>query len=80
MRIVIAPDSYKGSLSAFEVANSIARGMLKVFPEAEVLKVPLADGGEGTVEALVTATGGKMITTEVSGPLNDRVEACWGIL
>jgi len=80
MRIVIAPDSYKGSLSAFEVANSIARGMLKVFPLAEVLKVPIADGGEGTVEALVTATGGKMIVTEVSGPLNERVEACWGIL
>ncbi|NLH45019.1 MAG: glycerate kinase, partial [Acholeplasmataceae bacterium] len=66
MRFIVAPDSYKGSLSALEVANSIARGILKVFPEAEVLKVPIADGGEGTVEALVTATGGEMIFTEVS--------------
>ncbi len=80
MRFIVAPDSYKGSLSALEVANSIARGILKVFPEAEVLKVPIADGGEGTVEALVTATGGEMIFTEVSGPLNEAVEACWGIL
>lgn len=80
MRVVIAPDSYKGSLSALEVANSIARGILKVFPEAEVLKVPIADGGEGTVEALVMATGGQMIHTEVAGPLNERIEACWGIL
>ena len=80
MRIVVAPDSYKGSLSAIEVANAIARGMLKVFPKAEVIKVPIADGGEGTAEALVTATGGKVIHTEVTGPLSEKINAGWGIL
>jgi len=80
MRIVVAPDSYKGSLSAIDVANAIARGILKAFPEAEVIKVPIADGGEGTVEALVTATGGKYICTEVTGPLSETINARWGIL
>ncbi len=80
MRIIVAPDSYKGSLSAIAAANAIARGILKVFPTADVLKVPIADGGEGTVEALVTATGGKFIYTEVSGPLSEKVQARWGIL
>ncbi|MDD4321808.1 MAG: glycerate kinase, partial [Acidaminococcaceae bacterium] len=80
MRILVAPDSYKGSLSAITAANAIARGLLKVFPKADVLKVPIADGGEGTVEALVTATGGKFIYTEVVGPLSEKVQARWGIL
>ena len=80
MRIVVAPDSYKGSLSASAVANSIANGIIKVFPEAEVLKVPIADGGEGTVEALVAATGGEIIYTKVEGPLSEPVKAGWGIL
>ena len=57
MRIVIAPDSFKGSVSALCVAEAMARGVLKVFPGAEVRQVPIADGGEGTVEALVSATG-----------------------
>ena len=61
MHIIVAPDSYKGSLSAIEVANAMARGIISVFPEAQVTKVPIADGGEGTVEALVTATGGCMM-------------------
>ena len=80
MRIVVAPDSYKGSLSAIEVSNAIAKGILKAFPEAEVIKVPIADGGEGTVEALVTATGGKYIYTEVTGPLSETINARWAIL
>jgi len=80
MHIVVAPDSYKGSLSAIDVANAIARGMLKVFPKAELIKVPIADGGEGTVEALVTATGGKSIYTQVTGPLSEKINARWGIL
>lgn len=80
MRIVVAPDSYKGSLSAVDVANTIARGIIKAFPEAEVIKVPIADGGEGTVEAFVTVTGGQYINTEVTGPLSERINARWGIL
>jgi len=80
MHIIVAPDSFKGSLSAIEVANAMARGIISVFPEAQVTKVPIADGGEGTVEALVTATGGRMMYEKVMGPLGDTVDACWGIL
>ncbi|MDF2570989.1 MAG: glxK [Sporomusa sp.] len=80
MRIVVAPDSYKGSLSAVAVATAIEQGILSVFPSAEVYKVPIADGGEGTVEALVTTTNGRILRQEVLGPLGLPVEAFWGIL
>lgn len=80
MRIVVAPDSFKGSVSALGVANAMERGILAVFPEAEVLKAPIADGGEGTVEALVEATGGQIIYEEVMGPMGEPVKAYWGIL
>ena len=80
MRIVVAPDSYKGSVSALGVAQAMARGVSKVFPGAEVCMIPIADGGEGTVEALIAATGGSLRQTEVSGPLGERRTACWGIL
>lgn len=80
MRIVVAPDSYKGSVSAIGVANAMEKGILAVFPEAEVIKVPIADGGEGTVEALVIATGGQVLEEEVLGPLGEARKAQWGIL
>jgi len=80
MRIVVAPDSYKGSVPALGVAEAMARGILAVFPEAEVLKVPIADGGEGTVDAMVAATGGRLMWTEVPGPLGEPVRAAWGVL
>ena len=80
MRIVIAPDSYKGSVSALGVAQAMERGVLRVFPNAEVCKIPIADGGEGTVEALLAATNGSARQTEVSGPLGERVTALWGVL
>lgn len=80
MRIVIAPDSFKGSLSAVDVAKAMEQGILTVFPHAEVRKIPIADGGEGTVEALVLATGGRILKNKVMGPLGNTVEACWGIL
>jgi glycerate kinase len=80
MRIVVAPDSYKGSVSALGVAEAIERGIHAVYPEAEVLKVPIADGGEGTVEALVAATGGRLEQCEVPGPLGEPVQAAWGVL
>jgi glycerate kinase len=80
MRIIVAPDSYKGSVSAMGVAAAMERGIHAVFPQAEVGQVPIADGGEGTVEALVSATGGRMLRTEVPGPLGEPVQACWGVL
>ncbi len=80
MRIVVSPDSYKGSLSALGVAEAMERGILRIFPSAEVCKLPIADGGEGTVEALVAATGGHIRTSQVTGPLGDPVMAQWGIL
>jgi glycerate kinase len=80
MRIVVAPDSFKGSVSAVETANAIEKGIKTIFPEAEVIKVPIGDGGEGTVEALVTATNGKLIYQNVVGPLGNTVKSFWGIL
>ena len=80
MRIVVAPDSFKGSVSAVETANAIEQGIKSVFSEAEVIKVPMGDGGEGTVEALVTATNGKIMYQNVMGPLGTSVKSFWGIL
>ncbi|ABV88034.1 glycerate kinase [Shewanella pealeana] len=80
MKIVIAPDSFKESLSAMEVANEIERGFRSVLPSAEYIKVPVADGGEGTVQSMVDATDGTIITLDVTGPLGDKVEAFYGIL
>ncbi len=79
-KIVVAPDSFKGSLTANEVAISIEEGIKSVFPQCEVLKVPIADGGEGTVDALVAGTGGKIVTATVAGPLMRPVEARYGII
>lgn len=80
MLILVAPDSYKGSVSAVSAANAIDKGIKKVFPDAAVIKIPIADGGEGTVEALVSATGGQILYEQVRGPLGDIVTAHWGIL
>lgn len=79
MKIVIAPDSFKESLTALEVAQAIEKGMKKVLPDADFIKVPMADGGEGTVQSLVDATGGKIISKTVTGPLGEPVEAFFGI-
>lgn len=80
MKIVIAPDSFKDSLSAQAVANAIASGLAEVWPDAELVKCPMADGGEGTIEALLDACQGQWMSAQVSGPLGDRVEAHWGWL
>ena len=80
MRIVVAPDSFKGSVSALAAADAMARGVRAVFAGAEVIRVPIADGGEGTVEALVAATGGAIQHGTVRGPLGEEVRAIWGIL
>ncbi len=80
MKIVVAPDSFKESLRAKEVAEIIEEGIKRVFPQAEVIKIPLADGGEGTVEAILEARGGKVISQEVTSPLGERIKAHFGIL
>jgi len=79
MKIVIAPDSYKESLSALEVAQAVEAGFRAVFPQADYVLVPVADGGEGTVEAMVAATQGRRLTIEVSGPLGHPVQAFYGL-
>ena len=80
MKILIAIDSFKGSLSSKEAGEAIKSGILRVIPDAEVLISPLADGGEGTVETLVEALGGSLETVRVKGPLFQEVEALYGIL
>ena len=80
MKVVVAPNSYKGSLSALAVAEAMERGVHAVFPDATVEKVPIADGGEGTVDALIVATGGRALETDVHGPLGEPVRARWGVL
>jgi glycerate kinase len=80
MKIVIAPDSFKESLSAPEVAAAIARGWAAVYPQAELCLRPMADGGEGTVDAVLAATGGVRRELEVRGPLGTPVAAHWGWL
>lgn len=79
MRVLIAPDSFKGSLSAADVAKSLATGWLKFRPNDTVEQVPIADGGEGTVDVLVRAWGGRLTNVEVTGPLGDPVRAHFGI-
>lgn len=79
MKIVIAPDSFKESLSALEAASAIEAGFRAIFPHAEYVKIPVADGGEGTVDALVAATGGRRIALSATGPLGAPVEAFYGL-
>ncbi|MGE6630602.1 glycerate kinase [Bacillus sp. NPDC077027] len=80
MKIVIAPDSFKESLSALEAATAIEEGFRSIFPEAEYVKLPMADGGEGTVQSLVDATGGTIVYRSVTGPLGEPVPAFFGML
>lgn len=80
MNIIIAPDSFKGSLSAVAAADAIEQGVRAVLPTAELVRIPLADGGEGTTQALVNATGGRIIQQRVWGPLREPVDAFFGVL
>lgn len=79
MKIVIAPDSYKESLSAPAVASAIEAGFREIFPDAVYINIPVADGGEGTVEAMVAATGGSQVKLNVTGPLGEPVDAFYGL-
>ena len=80
MKVVVAIDSLKGSLSSLEAGEAIKSGVLKAIPDAEVCVRPLADGGEGTVEALALGMGGELKTVEVTGPLGTKVNCLYGIL
>ena len=80
MKILIAPDSFKESLTSIEVADYLKEGFKKADKNFEITKLPLADGGEGTVKSLVAATDGKIMKKEVTDPLGNKVEAIYGIL
>src|SRR5690606_15020303 len=80
MRIVIAPDKFKEALPATQVCDAIACGVRDACPDAHITCIPMADGGEGTVDALVAATGGTFRDTRVTGPLGEPVVARWGLL
>ncbi|WP_288437442.1 glycerate kinase [uncultured Pseudomonas sp.] len=80
MKIVIAPDSFKESLSAAGVASALARGLRQALPTAEIRECPLGDGGEGTLDAVLAATGGEVREARVTGPLGELVTARWGWL
>lgn len=80
MKIVIAPDKFKGSMTALEVAEAVERGLRQVLPDVEIIKVPMADGGEGTVRSLIDATGGVLQEVPVTGPLGEARQASFGIL
>ncbi|HDS5478793.1 glycerate kinase [Serratia liquefaciens] len=79
-KVVIAPDSFKESLSALEVAEAIERGFRQIFPQVQYVKLPMADGGEGTVDSMVAATGGEIVRVTVTGPLGQPVQAFYGLL
>src|SRR5256886_15010858 len=78
MKVVVAPNAFKGTLTASQAARAIARGVREGFPAAEVVEVPVADGGAGTVEPLVTANRGEYLTPKVEGPLGESVTATYG--
>ncbi|SDN69334.1 glycerate kinase [Paenibacillus sp. yr247] len=80
MKVVIAIDSFKGSVSSLEGSEAIALGIRDVYPDSNIVILPLADGGEGTVQALVTATDGQLRTVQVTGPLKKPIQAAYGIL
>ena len=80
LKFVLAPDSFKESMSAKEACDAMEKGIRRVFVDAICVRVPMADGGEGTLEALVDATGGEIITKKVTGPLGDKIDATYAIL
>ncbi len=80
MKILIAPDSFKGSATSRRAAEAIGKGVHEVFPDAELIEIPVADGGEGTVEALTESMNGKIIRKKVKGPLGEAVDAEYGLL
>ncbi len=80
MKIIVAPQGFKATLSGLEAARAIARGVSAALPDAETVLAPVADGGDGTLNALVDGTGGQVFTSTVTGPLGQPVEAQWGVM
>jgi glycerate kinase len=80
MKVVLAPQTFKGSISALGVAQAMEKGVRRVLPDAETVLVPVADGGDGTLETLVETSGGKIRTSRVTGPLGDPIDAQWGAM
>lgn len=80
MKFILAPDSFKESMTAKEVCQAMKQGIKKVLPNANIISIPMADGGEGTTDSLIDATHGKKIYRQVTGPLGEKVEAYYGIL
>ena len=80
MKIIIAPQAFKGSLQAHEAAQAMGEGVKAADPDIQAVLLPIADGGSGTVRAMVEAASGKLVTTEVHGPLGEKVAANWGML
>ena len=80
MKVVLAPQTFKGSISALEAARAMSEGVRRVVSDAETVVVPVADGGDGTLETLVESSGGEIRTSEVTGPLGERVTAKWGAM
>jgi glycerate kinase len=79
MKIILAPDSYKGNMRSPEICKIMEKAILEIIPDAEVISIPMADGGEGTVDAAVAATGGHLQTVMVHDPLGRRIEAQYGV-
>ena len=80
MKIVLAPDSFKESMTAKEACDAMEKGIKRVFPEAQCIKVPMADGGEGTVQSLIDATEGELIEVSTIAPLGNEIKASFGLL
>lgn len=80
MKVLIAPNAFKGTLNAAAAADAMAEGVARAFPDAQVVKAPVADGGDGTLDVLVRSTGGRLVTTVATGPLGRKVRASWGVL
>lgn len=80
MKIVIAPDSFKDSLRSGEVCKAVEEGIRSVLPDAEIISVPMADGGEGTVDAVIAVKGGAYKTIDVTGTLGKTVNASYAVL
>ena len=79
MKIIVAPQSFKGSLSAKEAALIISQSVSEIFPDSDIVQIPIADGGDGTLETIIDATNGEIKTASVTGPLNDKINASWGL-
>ena len=80
MKVVVAVDSFKGSMSSREAGNAVKEGVLRVYPDAEVVVRALADGGEGTVEALMEGLGGEKVNITVTGPNNEKIKSYYGYI